>query len=193
MPPRRQGTLLTRSDPIRLFLPAATHPVAPTAPTDVPLAEGHRDFSAGQKGSLRGTPSALSARRIKIGVMNPLRSHAAPRAQPRGPPQSLASARDDADGSTSKSSRPREPKVEFKQRQLLMLKAIGTRLMPSASVCPVRLDDKIHDRRIETNHGWRVDLGKGLDIWQRPSDNPSTSVAIDRSFASLVQRSPSTT
>ncbi len=43
--------------------------------------------------------------------------------------------------------------------------AVGVRL-------GVRLDDTIHDRRIETNHGWRIDLGKGLDIWQKPSDNP---------------------
>jgi len=28
------------------------------------------------------------------------------------------------------------------------------------------------ESRAETNHGWRLDLGKGLDIWQEPSDNP---------------------
>lgn len=29
----------------------------------------------------------------------------------------------------------------------------------------------IHDRRIETNTGWRIDLGRGLDIWSRPEAN----------------------
>lgn len=26
----------------------------------------------------------------------------------------------------------------------------------------------LHDRRIEANSGWRIDLGRGLDIWNRP-------------------------
>ena len=34
----------------------------------------------------------------------------------------------------------------------------------------VRLDDNIHDRSIITNHGWRILLGKGLDIWEPPTN-----------------------
>lgn len=34
------------------------------------------------------------------------------------------------------------------------------------------LGDTIQDRRMETHHGWRFDLGKDLDIWQKSSDNP---------------------
>ena len=31
-------------------------------------------------------------------------------------------------------------------------------------------EDKIHDRWIETNTGWRIILGRGLDIFQKPDD-----------------------
>ncbi len=34
----------------------------------------------------------------------------------------------------------------------------------------VTLDDTIHDRSIVTDHGWRIMLGKGLDIWEPPSN-----------------------
>ncbi len=148
-------------------------PVAPTAPTDVPLAEGHRDFSAGQKGvSYEALLLPYLRGASKIRVIDPYI---------RMPHQGrnladllslLASAKDDADEIDVEIVTTEEPKVEFKQRQLLMLKAIKDASDAVGVRLSVRLDDKIHDRRIETNHGWRVDLGKGLDIWQRPSDNP---------------------
>jgi ATP-dependent Lon protease len=31
-----------------------------------------------------------------------------------------------------------------------------------------RFDDKIHDREIRTDHGWHIQLGRGLDIYQGP-------------------------
>jgi ATP-dependent Lon protease len=40
---------------------------------------------------------------------------------------------------------------------------------------------KIHDRSIRTDHGWIIDLGRGLDIFQRVSDN----------FLDLASRYPS--
>ncbi|WP_084634624.1 BREX system Lon protease-like protein BrxL [Propionicicella superfundia] len=138
-----------------------------------PLTEGHRDFTAGQKGVSYGTlllPYLHGA--TKITITDPYI---------RMPHQGrnladllslLAAAKDDADEIDVDLITTEEPKAEFKRNQLLMLKsikdasdAVGVRLR-------VRLDDTIHDRRIETNHGWRIDLGKGLDIWQKPSDNP---------------------
>lgn len=162
--------------------PASPAPTAPTnngtaiaaaQPTDAPLTEGHRDFTAGQKRVsyetlllpyLRGASS--------ITIIDPYI---------RTPHQGrnladllslLASAKDDADEIDVELVTTEEPKTEFKQRQLIMLKAIKDASDSVGVRLAVRLDDTIHDRRIETDHGWRIDLGKGLDIWQRPSDNP---------------------
>jgi len=155
--------------------PAVT-PAAPEAHAEAvntPLTEGHRDFTAGQKGASYETllmPYLRGA--TKITITDPYI---------RMPHQGrnladllslLASAKDDADEIDVELVTAEESKAEFVHRQLLMLKdikeasdAVGVRLS-------VRLDGTIHDRRIETNHGWRIDLGKGLDIWQRPGDNP---------------------
>lgn len=147
--------------------------VAPTLPADVPLAEGHRDFSAGQKGVSYETlllPYLRGA--SKITITDPYI---------RMPHQGrnladllslLASDKHDADEIDVVLVTTEEPKTEFKHGQLLMLKSIKDASDAVGVHLAVRLDDTIHDRRIETNHGWRVDLGKGLDIWQKPSDNP---------------------
>ena len=31
-----------------------------------------------------------------------------------------------------------------------------------------RFDDKLHDRELRTDTGWHVQIGRGLDIYQRP-------------------------
>ncbi len=33
-----------------------------------------------------------------------------------------------------------------------------------------RFEENLHDRRIETDTGWRITLGRGLDIFQKPDD-----------------------
>jgi len=33
-----------------------------------------------------------------------------------------------------------------------------------------RFEENLHDRRIETDTGWRITLGRGLDIFQKPND-----------------------
>ncbi|MEW1939232.1 BREX system Lon protease-like protein BrxL [Dietzia maris] len=165
--------------------PWATHP-APAAASSTassvevpaelarpPLAEGHRDFTAGQKG--------LSYEALLLPYLRDARKITITDPYIRMPHQGrnladllslLATAKDDADEIEVVLVTKEEQRPEFKQRQLIMLKeikdasdAVGVRLT-------VSLDDTIHDRRIETNNGWRIDLGKGLDIWQRPSDNP---------------------
>ncbi|SMY01745.1 BREX system Lon protease-like protein BrxL [Brevibacterium aurantiacum] len=145
--------------------------VADSSPTS--LTEGHQDFTAGQKGVsyeklllpyLRGA--------FKITITDPYI---------RMPHQGrnladllslLAAAKEDADEIDVVLVTTEEPKADFKQRQLLMLKSIKDASDAVGVHLAVRLDDTIHDRRIETDHGWRIDLGKGLDIWQKPSDNP---------------------
>ena len=146
---------------------------APTGPAPSVLAEGHRDFIAGQRGVSYETlllPYLRGA--AKITITDPYI---------RLPHQGrnladllslLAATKDDADEIEVVLVTTEEPKAEFKQRQLLMLKDIKDASDTVGVRLAVRLDDTIHDRRIETNHGWRIDLGKGLDIWQRSSDNP---------------------
>lgn len=145
----------------------------PTQQPEVPLAEGHRDFSAGQKGvSYENLLLPYLRGASKITITDPYI---------RMPHQGrnladllslLASAKDAADEIDVLLVTTEERKVEFKQNQLLMLKAIKDASDSVGVRLAVRLDDTIHDRRIETDRGWRIDLGKGLDIWQKPSDNP---------------------
>lgn len=63
-------------------------------------------------------------------------------------------------------------KEEFQKRQLIMLHEIKVASEAEGIYLDAEFDDSIHDRRIETDHGWRIDLGTGLDIWQKPGDNP---------------------
>src|SRR5699024_1268310 len=142
-------------------------------PVPTPVAEGHRDFNAGQKGvSYEDLLLPYLCGASKITITDPYI---------RMPHQGrnladllslLATAKDDADEIDAMLVTTEEPNVEFKQRQLLMLKSIKDASDAVGVRLAVRLDDTIHDRRIETIHGWRIDLGKGHDIWQRPSDNP---------------------
>ncbi|MDV8002807.1 BREX system Lon protease-like protein BrxL [Rhodococcus sp. IEGM 1408] len=145
----------------------------PAAPAPSPLADGHRDFTAGHKGVSYETlllPYLRGASRITITDPYIRMPH-----QGRNLADLLsllAAAKNDADEIDVVLITKEEPKAEFKQGQLLMLKSIKDASDAVGVRLAVRLDDTIHDRRIETNHGWRIDLGKGLDIWQKPSDNP---------------------
>ena len=148
-------------------------PDVPKQPAPTPLAEGHRDFTAGQRGvSYEKLLLPYLREASKITITDPYI---------RMPHQGrnladllslLAATKDDADEIDVVLVTTEEPKVEFKHGQLLMLKSIKDASDAVGVRLAVRLDDTIHDRRIETNHGWRIDLGKGLDIWQKPSDNP---------------------
>ncbi len=32
-----------------------------------------------------------------------------------------------------------------------------------------KFSDSLHDRCLRLSHGWRIVLGRGLDIWQKPA------------------------
>ncbi|MBF6426874.1 BREX system Lon protease-like protein BrxL [Nocardia cyriacigeorgica] len=160
------------SSPVSAAGGDASAAVTPTQSAEVSLTEGHRDFSAGQKGVSYETlllPYLRGA--SKITITDPYI---------RMPHQGrnladllslLAVAKDDAEEIDVVLVTTEQPKAEFKQSHLLMLKAIKDASDAVGVRLSVRLDDTIHDRRIETDHGWRIDLGKGLDIWQKSSDN----------------------
>lgn len=142
-------------------------------PAPSQMTDGHRDFTAGQRGISYETlllPYLRGASMITITDPYIRMPH-----QGRNLADLLsllATAKDDADEIDVVLVTTEERKAEFKHNQLLMLKSIKDASDAVGVRLAVRLDDTIHDRRIETNHGWRIDLGKGLDIWQRPSENP---------------------
>lgn len=146
---------------------------APAEPAEPPLTEGVVDFTAGQRGVSYESvllPYLRGATRITITDPYIRMLH-----QGRNLADLLsllAISKDDADEINIELVTTEESRVEFKHSQLLMLKSIKDASDAVGVRLGVRLDDTIHDRRIETNHGWRIDLGKGLDIWQKPSDNP---------------------
>jgi ATP-dependent Lon protease len=145
----------------------------PAEPAPSPLTEGHQDFTAGQRGvSYESLLLPYLRGASKITITDPY---------VRMPHQGrnladllslLAATKEDADEIEVVLVTTEERKAEFKHSQLLMLKSIKDASDAVGVRLAVRLDDTIHDRRIETSNGWRIDLGKGLDIWQRPSDNP---------------------
>ena len=53
--------------------------------------------------------------------------------------------------------------------QLLMLKDIQDSAASAGINFSLAWDDSIHDRSIRTDHGWRILLGRGLDIFQKSS------------------------
>lgn len=167
------AAIASASAPTASTASSAAVPDAPAEPAPSPLTEGHGDFTAGQRGVSYETlllPYLRGASKLMITDPYIRMPH-----QGRNLSDLLsllAMAKDDADEIDVELVTKEEPNLEFKQRQLLMLKSIKDASDAAGVRLNVQLDDTIHDRRIETNHGWRIDLGKGLDIWQKPSDNP---------------------
>ena len=56
---------------------------------------------------------------------------------------------------------------EHEQQHLLMLKTIQDSAASAGIRFNVVWDDTIHDRSIRTDHGWKIILGRGLDIFQK--------------------------
>ena len=57
-----------------------------------------------------------------------------------------------------------------KGEQLRMLKELQDASKSFGVNLDIRFDANLHDRSIVTNHGWRILLGKGLDIWEQPNN-----------------------
>jgi ATP-dependent Lon protease len=149
--------------------------LVPASPVPVveALKEGHRDFRAGQKG--------VSYENLILPYLRGASTITITDPYIRMPHQGrnladflslIATDKDDADEIDVLLVTSEEAKPEYKQGQLIMLKSIKDASDAVGVRLSVKFDDSIHDRRIEADNGWRIDLGKGLDIWQRPSDNP---------------------
>ncbi|GAA2241120.1 BREX system Lon protease-like protein BrxL [Rarobacter faecitabidus] len=135
----------------------------------VPLFEGHREFQENQRGVSYDTllmPYLRGA--TEITIVDPYI---------RLPHQGrnlvdllalLAAAKDPADEVTV-TLVTKEDRGEYAQQHLLMLKDIQDSAATVGIHFTVTWDETIHDRSIRTDAGWRILLGRGLDIFQKGS------------------------
>ena len=148
--------------------PPAT-PTVDELPKPKPLFEGHREFQENQRGvSYENLLLPYLRGAADITIVDPYI---------RAPHQGrnlvdllavLASAKDPADEISVKLV-TKEDKPEYLQQQLLMLKAIQDGAESVGIKFNVQLDESIHDRSIRTDTGWKILLGRGLDIFQKGS------------------------
>ncbi len=144
---------------------------AVTPADEEPLFEGIRDFKAGQKGvSYENLLLPYLVGATKIQIIDP---YIRMRHQGRNIGDLvglLALAKDPADEIEISLVTGETDKVQYKQEQLLMLKALKDAAESVGIILRVALDNSKHDRSIVTDHGWRILLGKGLDIWEQPNN-----------------------
>lgn len=149
-----------------------TPPATPTVdepPKPKPLFEGHREFQENQRGvSYENLLLPYLRGSAEITLVDPYI---------RAPHQGrnlvdllavLASAKDPAD-EISVMLVTKEDKPEYLQQQLLMLKVIQDGAESVGIKFNVQWDESIHDRSIRTDTGWKILLGRGLDIFQKGS------------------------
>ncbi|CPV54860.1 Uncharacterised protein [Mycobacteroides abscessus subsp. abscessus] len=148
--------------------PAAT-PTVDDPPKSKPLFEGHREFQENQRGvSYENLLLPYLRSATELTIVDPYI---------RAPHQGrnlvdllamLASAKDPAD-EISVTLVTKEDKPEYQQQQLLMLKAIQDGAASVGIKFNVQWDESIHDRSIRADNGWKILLGRGLDIFQKGS------------------------
>ncbi|WP_040162126.1 BREX system Lon protease-like protein BrxL [Mobilicoccus massiliensis] len=80
----------------------------------------------------------------------------------------LAAAKDPAD-EIAVTLVTKEDRGEYAQQHLLMLKEVQDSAATAGIQFTVIWDETIHDRSIRTDHGWKLLLGRGLDIFQKGS------------------------
>ncbi|OZF48313.1 TIGR02688 family protein [Rhodococcus sp. 14-2470-1b] len=158
----------TLSDSIDLT-PAAPDAEAPTITTPaVELFQGHRDFVENQRGISYETlfmPYLRGATEIELHDPYIRMSH-----QGRNLVELLAliaSAKDPADEVTFKLFTVLENDPDHQKKQLQMLGQIIQGAAQQGIKLDVAKDPGGHDRWIHTDNGWRINLGRGLDIFQK--------------------------
>ena len=75
---------------------------------------------------------------------------------------------------------------EYEQQHLLMLKDIQDSAATVGIVFSVAWDETIHDRSIRASNGWRILLGRGLDIFQKGSGSQFDLSARRQEFRQVV-------
>ena len=156
--------------PSLAIVPAGSNaPVVPDETT--PLFEGIRDFKAGETGvSYENVLLPYLIGATKITIVDPYirQPH-----QVRNVGDLLglvALAKAPADEIDVHLITTRTDKDHMKKDQIERLAALRNAASSFGVNLEVTLNDGIHDRSITTNHGWRILLGKGLDIWDAPTN-----------------------
>ncbi|WP_444962852.1 BREX system Lon protease-like protein BrxL [Nocardiopsis sp. M1B1] len=159
------------SDPSQLAVededPVATAPLGVEA---IPqLFEGHREFHENQRGvSYENLLMPYLRGATEITIVDPYI---------RLPHQGrnlvdllalLAASKDPAD-EIAVTLVTKADRGEYAQQHLLMLKDIQDSTATVGIHFTVTWDGSIHDRSIRTDHGWKLLLGRGLDIFQKGS------------------------
>ncbi|WP_082761782.1 BREX system Lon protease-like protein BrxL [Mycolicibacterium mucogenicum] len=164
--------------------PAIAAVDAPPKPR--PLFEGHREFQENQRGvSYENLLLPYLRGATEITIVDPYI---------RAPHQgrnlvdllaALASAKDPAD-EISVMLVTKEDKPEYLQQQLLMLKVIQDGAESVGIKFNVQWDESIHDRSVRTDTGWKILLGRGLDIFQKGSGSQFDIGARRQEFRQVV-------
>ncbi len=154
---------------------ADTEPTTAIQPSDErapQLFEGHREFQENQRGvSYEALLMPYLRGASDITIVDPYI---------RLPHQGrnlvdllalLAASKDPADEITV-TLVTKEVRGEYGQQHLLMLKDIQDSAATAGIQFTVTWDETIHDRSIRTDHGWKLLLGRGLDIFQKGSGSP---------------------
>ncbi|WP_440713027.1 BREX system Lon protease-like protein BrxL [Gordonia sp. FQ] len=150
--------------------PGATGPEtrAASVPTEEALFQGHRDFVENQRGISYDTlflPYLRGATEIELHDPYIRMGH-----QGRNLVELLAliaSAKDPADEVTFRLFTVLEADVGYQKKQLQMLGQIIQGAAQQGIKVEVAKDPGGHDRWIRTDNGWRINLGRGLDIFQK--------------------------
>jgi ATP-dependent Lon protease len=165
---------------------AATAAAVEVAPKPEPLFEGHRDFQENQRGvSYQSLLLPYLRGATDIRIVDPYI---------RLPHQGrnlvdllalVASVKDPADEIAVKLV-TKEDKGDFQQQHLLMLKDIQDGAASVGIKFNVEWDETIHDRSITANNGWKILLGRGLDIFQKGSGSQFDMGARRQEFRQVV-------
>ena len=165
---------------------AATAPAVEESPKPEPLFQGHREFQENQRGvSYENLLLPYLRQATDIRIVDPYI---------RLPHQGrnlvdllalVASAKDPADEIAVKLV-TKEDKSEFQQQHLLMLKDIQDGAASVGIKFNVEWDETIHDRSIKSDTGWKILLGRGLDIFQKGSGSQYDIGARRQEFRQVV-------
>jgi ATP-dependent Lon protease len=146
----------------------ATEQDRTNAPYEAPLFEGQRDYAENQRGvsyEALFLPYLRGATQIEIHDPYIRQPH-----QGRNLVEFLelvASAKDPADEVTFTLYTVADDDPEYRRRQLQMLRDIQISAAQEGITVSFAQEAGAHDRWIHTNTGWRINLGRGLDIFQK--------------------------
>nr|WP_207307471.1 BREX system Lon protease-like protein BrxL [Kocuria rosea] len=163
-----EGTLTKSDVPVIPTAESSTRPVPAPGPVPAELFRGQRDFSENQRGISYETllmPYLRDATEIELHDPYIRMGH-----QGRNLVELLAliaAAKDPADEITVNLFTVLDQDPEYQTKQLRMLNDITQGAAQQGIKVNVAKDPGGHDRWIRTDTGWRINLGRGLDIFQK--------------------------